>query len=271
MAIGKIKPRRVGAAAAFLDQRLAVGKVAFSLEELVKETGLSITAARYQLLRLPQRAVRPTRMHQFFIIVSPEHRAMGVPPVTWWLDDYFKWLGHPYYLALQSAAAVYGSASQAVQTTQVMTDRPRRPIAVGRIRIQFFVKRLIEFTPTQALDNAYAPLWISTPEATAFDLIRYASRIGGVDRAIETLTPIIPRLRIPELKQVLEAENEISTTQRLGYVLEQGGNTKLAEVVQAWLPSKLPLIPLVPTTSKRVDVSIIEKWGLLNNSANSIL
>src|SRR5437899_342602 len=90
-----------GVAAAFVDAKSAAGRAAFPLSELVKETGLSITAARNQLLRLRDRVVRPTRKHQFFLIVAPEHRAMGAPPAAWWLDDYFKWLGRPYYLALQ--------------------------------------------------------------------------------------------------------------------------------------------------------------------------
>lgn len=44
--------RLIGAAEAFIETRLALGRVAFSLEELVKESGLSAIAARFQLLRL---------------------------------------------------------------------------------------------------------------------------------------------------------------------------------------------------------------------------
>lgn len=64
-----------------------------------------------------------------------------------------------------------------------MTKIPRRPLEIGRIRVQFFVKQTVEKTPTQPLANGFAPLQISTPEATAFDLIRYAARIGGIGRA----------------------------------------------------------------------------------------
>lgn len=46
------KIRQNGAAAAFVDARLAAGHVAFPLADLVKETGLSITAAKNQLRRL---------------------------------------------------------------------------------------------------------------------------------------------------------------------------------------------------------------------------
>ena len=86
------KNRQNGAAAAFIDARLAAGHVAFPLADLVKETGLSVTAAKNQLRRLGSLVVRVSRLQQFFLIVSPEHRSMGAPPVTWWLDDYFTWL-----------------------------------------------------------------------------------------------------------------------------------------------------------------------------------
>jgi hypothetical protein len=100
-------------------------------------------------------------------------------------------------LALQSAAGVYGSNPQALQVTQAMTDVPRREIEVGRLRVRFFVKRGIEQTPTQSPPNAFAPIRVSTPEATAFDLIRYASGIGGIGRAVETLVPLLSLMRVP--------------------------------------------------------------------------
>jgi len=44
--------RLIGAAEAFIEKRLTLGRVAFSLEELVKESGLSAIAAKFQLLRV---------------------------------------------------------------------------------------------------------------------------------------------------------------------------------------------------------------------------
>jgi AbiEi antitoxin C-terminal domain len=261
-----VTTRLSGAAARFIDARLAVGGVAFPLADLVKETGLSITAARNQLLRLGNRVVRPAQKHQFFLIVGPEHRSVGAPPVTWWLDDYFKWLGHPYYLALQSAASTYGSNPQAIQVTQVMTGSARREISMGRLQVRFFVKRGIERTPTQLLSNAYAPLRVSTPEATAFDLVAYASRVGGIGRAAETLGPLVPLMRAAELKRVLESEDQTATAQRLGYLLEAAGNLKLAEVIHAWLPPQFPVIPLAPSTARRTVTPVIARWRIINNS-----
>jgi hypothetical protein len=147
-----------------------------------------------------------------------------------------------------------------------MTDGSRREIEVGRLRVRFFVKRGIEQTPTQPLVNAFAPTRVSTPEATAFDLVRYASRIGGLGRAVETLTPLLPLMGGPELKRMLKAENEPATAQRLGYIIETAGEKKLAEVIHDWLPPQLALVSLAPAKAGRMTAPVVERWRVLNNS-----
>ena len=146
-----------------------------------------------------------------------------------------------------------------------MTDISRRDIEVGRIRVQFFVKRRIEQTPTQPLANAFAPTRVSTPEATAFDLVRYASRIGGIGRAVETLTPLLPLMGPAELKRMLEAENEPATAQRLGYMIE----TLLA--TENWPRSfmtgcRLDLVLCRWPRVCAVTAPVIKRWRVLNNS-----
>jgi len=261
------KHRHIGAAEAFIDTRMALGRVAFALADLVTESGLSAIAAKRQLARLRGKVVRVSPRQPFFLIIGPEHRTMGAPPAIWWLQDYFNWLGRPYYLALQSAASLFGSNPQALQVTQVMTDRPCRAMQAGRIQVRFFVKRGIVRTPKQQLTQAAAPLWISTPEATAFDLIRYATSIGGIERAVETIIPLLPRLRARELKRVLEAENEPVTAQRLGFVMEAGGAKRLAPVIYDWLPAKLALVLLDPSQGERKNIPVVERWRILNNSS----
>jgi hypothetical protein len=260
------KPRRIGAAEAYTDDLLAVGRVAFSLTDLVKQTGLSPIAAKRQISRLGVKVARVSPRQPFFLIVAPEHRNMGAPPAIWWLQDYFNWLGRPYYLALQSAAGMHGSNPQALQVTQVMTDRPCREITVGRIRVRFFVKRGIQRTPTQQLARASAPLSLSTPEATAFDLIRYATSIGGIGRAAETIVPLLTAMRTRELKQVLEAGNEPAIAQRLGFVIEAAGAEKLAQVIYDWLPARLARVPLSPLRGEAENIPVVERWRVLNNS-----
>ncbi len=265
--ITESKSRQTKAAAAFVDEQLKVGRVGFPLAQLLTATGLKLDAAKAQLRRLGSRVVRVPPAHPFFLIVSPEHLAAGGPPVEWWLGDYFAWLKHPYYLALQSAASALGSSPQSIQVTQVMTDTPRKPIELGRHKIVFFVKRRIAHTPTQQLLNAFAPTRVSTPAATAFDLVRYAPRIGGIGRAVETLGPLLSQIRGPELKAVLEAEDETTTAQRLGFILERADQSKLADLVAAWLSGRRqPVIPLVPTPAGRPVAAVSSRWRVFNNS-----
>jgi hypothetical protein len=258
--------RQIGAAESFIEKRMALGRVAFSLDELLEESELSAIAAKNQLRRLSGKAIRVSPRQPFFLIISPEHRAMGAPPAIWWLQDCFNWLGRPYYLALQSAASEFDSNPHALQVVQVMTDRPFRAIKVGRVQVRFFVKSNIRQTPTQQLPQAPAPLCISTPEATAFDLVRYAARIGGIDRAAETIRPLLPKLRVRELKRVLNVENTPPLAQRLGFVFEAIGAKRLADAVYDWLPDKLITVPLSPIKNERRSYQIVERWHVLNNS-----
>jgi len=224
--------RRRGAAARFIEDKLALGRVTFTLKELLQESGLSRTAARHQLLHLGWRIARVAPRQEFFLILSPEQRLLGAPPAAWWLDAYFRWLGRPYYLALQSAAAEYGAMPQAIQVVQVMTDRPRRELRLGRIRLQFFVKKRIASTPVESVPNAYAALTISTREATCLDLIRYAPRIGGLERAAETIGSLLQQLDKRKVLQALAAEDDPKATQRFEQLLVAFKHRTLATAVR---------------------------------------
>jgi hypothetical protein len=148
-----------------------------------------------------------------------------------------------------------------------MTDRPCRTIQVGRIQVRFFVKRQMEWTPTQQLAQAAEPLCISTPEATAFDLVRYATSIGGIERAAETIRPLLPNLRARELKRVLTTENETPVAQRLGFIIQAAREKKLAQVIYNWLPEKLTAVPLAPSKGERKNLPLVERWQILNSSS----
>ena len=233
---------------------------------MTDKTGLSVVAARNQLLRLKHMVIRVSPRQQYFLIIQPEYRSIGAPPVEWWLDDYFKWLSRPYYLALQSAACIFGSSQQAIQETQIISDIPRREMVVGRIRLRFFMKTGIDNTLTQQLPGAYAPLIVSTPESTVFDLIRYAHDIGGIERAAETIAPLLQLIKPKKLKCVLDAENEIPTAQRLGFVLEALGATGITRTIQGWLPKITRMVPLSNRLDGASTAPINYDWGVINNS-----
>jgi hypothetical protein len=257
-----------GAVGLFADQLRQRGRVSFPFAELIKTTGLSSIAARRQLHRLGARVVRVAPRQGYFLIVDPEHHLIGAPPVSWWLDAYFQWLKRPYYLALQSAASEYGSAIQAIQVTQVMTNKPRHDIELGRLRVQFFVKQAIEQTPTQPLSNAFAPLAVSSPAATTVDLVRYAQRVGGIERALETFQPLLPRIKPADLTQALVAV-ELPVVQRLGFMLDTLGHSRLAAAARALLPDSLKPVLLDTGANMPSNASppLNDRWSVIVNAS----
>jgi hypothetical protein len=258
----KPSARKDGAAHSFIEQRQSSGYVSFSLDMLMSETGLSRIAARNQLLRLENRVVRPSPRLPFFLIVPPEYRSLGAPPMEWWLDDYLKWLKCPYYVGLLTAASIYGASPQAIQETQVIVGTSLRTLSVGRIRVRFFKKKGINRSMTQPVDGSYAPLTIGTIETTCMDLIRYMQRLGGVERMTETIAPLLNQLNENRLRLALDAENEAPVAQRLGFVLESLKANHLAETVRAWLQHPLRYVPLCPH-SQVSEKHVNEKWRVL--------
>jgi hypothetical protein len=260
-----VKSRR-GYAEAFVDECVAAGRYGFSVADVVRATGLSDRNAKNQLCRLRGRTSKVARWQPFFLINGPAGKAPGAASFDRWLDDYFTWLGRPYYVGLHSAAAIHGSQPQALQTIQIVTDTPRRDAQVGRQKLRFFVKSDCAASAVQQAPRAFAPMKVSTPETTAFDLVRYAPRLGGIGRTAETLAPMLHLLQPARLKIVLAAEDEISTTQRLGFLLEAMGRAKLAAAVETCLPSRCACIPLAVGATCPAGAPRHQRWHVVDNA-----
>ncbi len=263
LAIGSASNR--GAAEKFVDEYLASGQYGFSVDEATRATGLGERSAKDQLRRLGKRVARVARWQSFFVIKGESDAAFGGPRYDRWLDDYFDWLGHPYYVGLHSAAAIHGSQPQALQTIQVVTDAPRRDVVLGRQRLRFFVKSRCHLAQVQDALGVFAPMKVSTPETTLFDLLRYAPRIGGIARVAETIRPLLHLVKSASLKRVLETENELATMQRLGFLFEKMECGNLASVVEKQLPDHLAWVPLGSGAKCEAGAPRNERWRVVEN------
>jgi predicted transcriptional regulator of viral defense system len=234
------------------------------MAEALASTGLSHSAAKQQILRLKQ-VVRVSGRQDFFLILSPEDLPMGSPAAVKWLDAYFRWLQQPYYLALLSAAAIHGSQLQAVQMVQVMIKGKRRPLEIGRLKLQFYQKTAgIEKVPVIQPPGHPAVIRVSSPEATALDLLRYSERIGGYSRSEETILPMAKLFKADRLRAALAADDEPALGQRLGFMLENAGHSNLASVVRRWLPRYVQWTLLEPGTLSKAGEKI-QRWKLIKN------
>lgn len=238
------QPRRRGFVEQFLDQSQARGEFVVSVDQLARAGAVTHVAVRRQLEHLSQRVRRLPGRPSTYLIVPPEHLARGAPPVAAWMDAYFRLRGQPYYIGLLSAAALHGSSSQALQVTQILTSKPTRPMDVGRLHVDFYVKKHLRKTPLSSLAGMPAPLAVSSPEATILDLIAFSDRIGGIRNVTEVIADLKGMISLGVLRTALRAEPQTSIKQRLGYVLSILGLDRMAEEVRRSLPNRLAVAPL---------------------------
>lgn len=260
------RSRRQGFAERFLDESQAHGQFVVSVDQIARAGQLTHIAVRRQLEHLSERVQHLPGRPSAYLIVPPEHRARGAPPVAAWLDAYFRLRGQPYYVGLLSAAALHGSSSQALQVTQVLTSKPMRPMDLGRLHVDFYVKKHLQQTPLSSLAGMPAPLAVSSPEATVLDLIAFSDRMGGIRRATDVIADLKEVISLAGLRAALHTETHTSTKQRLGYILNILGLDRMAEEVQRSLPKRLAVTPLqihAPVTQRANDAR--DPWMVLDN------
>jgi predicted transcriptional regulator of viral defense system len=250
--------------ARLLDDLQARGDLIVSVDQAAEESTLSRIATQRQLERLTPRATRLPGRPATFLIVPPEHRLRGAPPVAAWLDEYLREQGQRYYVGLLSAAALHGSSAQAVQVTQVLLRRPRRPIAVGKIHIDFYVKSKLESTPLTEIPGLPAPLAVSSPEATALDLIAFSHRLGGIENVTEVIQGLEGPMTAAGMRSAIRAGVPVTVLQRIGYVLENLKFDSLANIVRRALPTRFPPA-LLQARGQRAAGRAGEPWGIIDN------
>lgn len=214
----------------------------------MKALGISRVALKHALWRLARagRVAAPRR--GFYVIVPPEYRVARCPPADWFIHDLMAYLGRPYYVGLLTAAALHGAAHQAPQEFQVLSDRPLPMIEIGRVRIRFVKKAHLKATPTIRVNTQTGQIHVSTPAATAFDLVRYPEHCGFLSNVATVLHDLVERLDGGALAQAAEVESEVAYAQRLGYLLELVGRAEPAGPLADWVATKAPrIVPLDPS------------------------
>jgi predicted transcriptional regulator of viral defense system len=210
--------------------------------------------------------VRPSAKRNFFVIVPPEYRSIGGPPVAWWLDSFMVHVGHAdYYVGLLTAAEWHGSAHYAVQETQVVVPAQVRPVRIGREHIRFVTKSDAGATPVVQKASEGGSVRVSTPEATAVDLVRYARVAGGPSRIATVLSEMA--LSGAELHSALEIASDVTAAQRLGYLLDVADQHEAAQAVARYMSAHDHRIrPLVPGAPVR-GAAVAEPWGVVVNAS----
>ncbi|MFH1263148.1 MAG: type IV toxin-antitoxin system AbiEi family antitoxin [Pseudomonadota bacterium] len=255
---------RVKSLSAFVTDLQARGRYTFTLKDIQNLKGRNGLSNKIALQRLKQqgRIVSPRR--GFFVIVPVEYRSTGSPPITWFVDDLMRYLGQPYYVALLSAAAHHGAGHQQPMVFKVMTDRPIKPSKKGRMRIEFHGSGQIRKIPCVEVQTETGKMSISTPEATAFDLVRYAAVSGGIGHVATVLS---------ELGEVIDAQRlgklcslyALPEVQRLGFILERIGRKNLSDVLGKWFSRQRKRETPLVVEKSRGRAKADSRWKVVPN------
>jgi predicted transcriptional regulator of viral defense system len=261
----KRAPSRYSALARYADSLQGKGRYSFRREEAVKALGVSDEALQTAARRLAakKRLVSPRR--GFYVIVPIEYRSAGAPPPDWFIDELMKFQERPYYVGLLSAAALHGAAHQQPQEFQVVSDAPLRPTKAGRARLHFFTKRHFEPTPTIQMKTETGLMRVSTPEATALDLVRYASSAGHLANVATVLAELVEKIEPKKLVETAKLDVELSHVQRLGYLLDLVEAARLADPLAVWAASQRPRTVMLRPGREARGAKRDERWHLVVN------
>jgi len=249
----------------YVENLLTSSRYTFTTGEARSALGLSQPALKVALNRLARQGLIVSPVRGFHVIVPPEYRSLGSLPPEQFIPSLMKSLDIPYYAGLLTAAQYYGAAHQRPQEFQVLVEKPRRRIQSGKVRVAFFVRKNLKKVSTQTLNTPRGFLVVSTPEATALDLVGYFHRAAGMSNVATVLSELAEKIDPERLVKAASAA-PVPWAQRLGYLLERAGAGEktgpLKEYVRARARESVLLRPGAPRGK-----SIREgAWKLLVNA-----
>ncbi len=234
------RERPVTNLADLVDSYQASGRYVLRRTEAIRALGVSEEALKKSVQRLVGKRRLAVPRRAFLVIVPMEYRHAGAPPPSWFIDALMRYHDQKYYVGLLSAAALHGAAHQQPQEFQVVTEGQLPPVIAGRARIRFFVKRGVERTPTMEVRTETGSMRVSTPEATALDLIRYVRSAGHLGNVVDVLGELAERLDAARLVEAARLEGEVPSAQRLGYLLDRVGAVKLTTALASYVDEHRP-------------------------------
>lgn len=250
--------------AEFVDAMQASGTYVFRREEALTALDISEIAFKNAARRLVAKHRIVGARRAFFVVVPLEYSSAGAPPPSWYIADLMGFHGQPYYVGLLSAAALHGAAHQQPQEFQVCTDHPLRAAMVGRMRLRFFKKRNPEKTSTIDVKTETGSMRVSTPEATALDLLRYVDSVGGLSHVATVLAELAEEIDGDRLVETAKVE-ELSVAQRLGFLLQLVGATDTAGPLGHWMMERRPRPVLLRPSGDLKGATKSSPWQVMVN------
>lgn len=250
----------------YIEHLRSRGRCTFTTDEVVDALDKTRNAANAFIRRLRDKGRVATPARGFHVVVSPEYRRLGCLPPQDFVPFLMDYLDRDYYAGLLTAAFFHGAAHQQPQAFQTLVDESRLDVECGQVRIEFHERRSISDVPTEPINTDYGQLTISTPEATAIDLVGYSSQIGGIDRAATVLTELGEAIDADRLRELGPQIAPDAWLQRLGFLLDTVGHSDRTGPLARYVRSEVKEVaPLRPENYGRSGKPRDQKWRIAIN------
>jgi len=248
----------------YVDSLQASGRYCFTIRDVMVAQGTSAASLQASLRRLKKKGRITSPRRGFYVIVPLEYRSTKSPPASWFIDDLMAHIGQDYYVGLLTAASIYGASHQQPQVFQVVTDRPTRSVNLDRIQIQFHRNRRMAEVPLKRWKTETGTMRVSTPEATAFDLVRYPDACGSLTNVATVLSELSESMRPAALRKVAGRARH-PDVQRLGYLLDRLTLSALSKPLEGILKSWRKRSVLLRPDMNAGDLEPDPRWHVIPN------
>jgi len=243
-----------------------LGRLGFTQKEARDELGFSVDYIKVSANRLINKKMLFMPKKGFYVIIPTPDQVRGFIDPIYYIDNLMKFLNSNYYIGLLSAAQRYGAAHQQPQALQIISERQIQPVTKPGAHIRFYKKLHFpdsKYIQPMKTDTGYVN--ISSPELTAFDLIRYPHASGQIHNITTVLIELEESIKVSNFKSFLQAAHDHAAIQRLGYLFDFLGIEKLSRICHDWiLKHDTNPVPLVP--NKEYDFSqLITPWKIYVN------
>lgn len=133
------------------------------------------------------------------------------------------------------------------------------------MQVAFISRRRGATVPVQRFNTPRGALRVSTPEATALDLVGYERRAGGLDQVATVLSELAERV---DARKLVEAAKSapVPWAQRLGYLLERVGAAERTAPLKAYVQEHAAQWTTLMPASPRTHAARDEHWKLYVNA-----
>jgi AbiEi antitoxin C-terminal domain len=253
----------------YIEKIQANGRYYFTLHELIENFNGSKIAIQQQLKRQIANKKIALIKKGFYVIVTPEYRKVGCPPISFFIHGLMQWLEKPYYIGLLNAGAWYGATQQQPQSNIIITSPPNiKSINKNYIKLVFLSHKNWNETFIENIKTSAGYIKMSSVELTCLDMCYYQKQSGGINNIVQVIEELSEQLKIEKLLLSVKKYTSLMAVQRLGYILDFAKKQGIANDLYNWFKSKKSYPTLLDIQQTDIKNKVTgNRWKVIINTA----